>query len=75
MEIVRKPTFKKHSVQQHVAAAPPTVDRASHQPSSVDYLDCYSRGYLTGKHDGTLAGLCIGTCAGIVAAVLISSLI
>ncbi len=74
MEIVRKATFVRHSEQLRSAFLP-VVDRPAHQPASVEHVHSYRRGYLTGKHDGTLAGLCIGALAGIVAAMVIGSLV
>jgi hypothetical protein len=39
------------------------------------YVEDFSRGYSTGRHDGTLAGLVIGTIAGVVAALMLGNVI
>lgn len=55
------------------------VDRADYSPEQqgegFDYVDSFTRGYSTGKHDGTLAGLLIGTIAGVAVAVVLSVMI
>ncbi len=39
------------------------------------YVDSYSRGYMLGKHDGTLAGIIIGALAASVVAIVVGGLI
>ncbi|MEO5930085.1 MAG: hypothetical protein ABIR47_09135 [Candidatus Kapaibacterium sp.] len=38
---------------------------------SFDYLENFSRGYNTGRHDGTIAGLLIGSVSGAIMALLV----
>ncbi|HVZ38295.1 MAG TPA: hypothetical protein VHI13_03390 [Candidatus Kapabacteria bacterium] len=75
MEIVRPHTPFSHKSWKLPVSADRVGSSHEHQREGFDYVDSFTRGYSTGKHDGTLAGLLIGTIAGIAVAMMLSTMI